>query len=172
MTAEVIVLRLVHVLGGIFWVGGMAVMALFIMPAIAGAGPAAGAVMAGINQKKFPVVMPIVALLTILSGLRLLMIDSAKFEGAYFQSPVGRTFATAGGIAILAFIVGVAMVRPAMMKSMALGQQMVSASDDATRTRIAAEMAATRQRGATANMTVIVLLALAALGMSVARYMS
>jgi uncharacterized membrane protein len=172
MTAEVIVLRLVHVLGGIFWVGGMAVMTLFFMPALAGAGPAAGPVMAGINQKKFPVVMPVVALLTILSGLRLLMIDSAGFAGGYFQSPVGRTFATAGGIAILAFIVGIAMVRPAMMKSMALGQQMAGASDEAARTRIAAEMAVARRRGATANMTVLVLLVLAALGMSVARYMS
>jgi uncharacterized membrane protein len=172
MTAEVIVLRLVHILGGIFWVGGMMVMALFIMPALAGAGPAAGPVMAGINQKKFPVVMPIIALLTILSGLRLLMIDSANFGGAYFQSPVGRTFATAGSIAILAFIVGVAMVRPAMMKSMALGQEMAGASDEATRTRIATEMAATRRRGATANMIVVVLLLLAALGMAVARYMS
>jgi len=171
MTAEVIVLRLVHVLGGIFWVGGMMVMALFIMPALASAGPAAGPVMAGINQKKFPVVMPIVALLTILSGLRLLMIDSARFAGAYFQSPVGRTFATAGGIAVLAFVVGMTMVRPAMMKSMALGQQMAGASDEAARTRIASEMAATRKRGATGNMIVVILLLLAALGMATARYM-
>src|SRR5437868_13683399 len=88
MHAEVVVLRLIHILGGIVWVGGMTVMAVFIMPVLGGLGAAAGPVMTGINQKKFPVVMPIVALLTILSGLRLLMIDSASFQGAYFQSPV------------------------------------------------------------------------------------
>jgi uncharacterized membrane protein len=171
MHAEVVVLRLIHVLSGIIWVGGMTVMFVFIMPVLAGLGPAAGPVMAGINQKKFPVVMPIVALVTILSGLRLLMIDSANFAGPYFQSPVGRTFALAGGIAILAFILGVALVRPAMMRAMALGQQMASATDEATRSRITAEMAATRKRGATGNMIVFVLLILAAIGMATARYM-
>src|SRR4051812_20452888 len=151
MHAEVVFLRLVHVLGGVTWVGGMTVMAVFIMPVLAGLGTAAGPVMAGINQKKFPVVMPIIALLTILSGLRLLMIDSASFQGAYFQSPVGRTFATAGGLAILAFLFGVMLVRPAMMKAVSLSQQMASASDEATKSRIAGEMVATRKRGATGN---------------------
>jgi uncharacterized membrane protein len=171
MHAEVLVLRLIHVLSGIIWVGGMTVMAVFVMPVLAGLGPAAGPVMAGINQKKFPVIMPIIALLTILSGLRLMMIDSAGFQGAYFQSPVGRTFATAAGLAILAFLFGVTMVRPAMMKAVSLGQQMASASDEATKSRIAGEIAASRKRGATVNMIVLILLLLAALGMATARYM-
>ena len=170
MHAEVVILRLIHVLCGIIWVGGMTVMAVFIMPVLAGLGPAAGPVMAGINQKKFPVIMPIIAILTILSGLRLLMIDSANFAGAYFQSPVGRTFAIAGGIAIVAFIFGLALVRPAMMKAVTLGQQIASATDEASRSRIAAEMAATRKKGATGNMIVFVLLILAAIGMATARY--
>jgi uncharacterized membrane protein len=171
MHTEVIILRLIHVFGGVFWVGGMLVMGLFILPAVAGAGPAAGPVMAGVNQRKFPLVMPIVALLTILSGLRLMMIDSANFGAGYFQSPVGRTFSTAGGLAILAFIFGMAMVRPAMMKAMALGQQMAVASDDTARSRVGAELAATRRKGAIGNVIVLVLLTLAALGMATARYM-
>ena len=171
MTAEVIALRIIHIGGGIVWVGGMTIMAVFIMPVLAGLGPAAGPVMAGINQKKFPVVMPIIAILTILSGLRLLMIDSANVQGAYFQSPVGRTFATAGGIAIVAFAFGLALVRPAMMKAVSLGQQMATATDDATKSRIASEMAVARKKGALGNLIVFVLLILAALGMSVARYM-
>ena len=39
---EMIVLRLVHVLGGIIWVGSMTYMTFFLMPAIADAGPAGG----------------------------------------------------------------------------------------------------------------------------------
>jgi uncharacterized membrane protein len=171
MTAEVIVLRIIHILGGVFWVGGMMFMSFFLMPVLAGLGPAAAPVMGGLNQKRFPIVMPIVALLVILSGLRLLMIASANFGASYFQSAVGRTFSMAGGLAIVAFIFGMALVRPAMMKTVALGQQMGSAQDDATRSRIAAEMAATRKRGATGNMIVLTLLLLAALGMAVARYL-
>lgn len=171
MTAEVIVLRIIHILGGVFWVGGMMFMSFFLMPVLAGMGPAAAPVMSGFNQRKFPVIMPIVALLVILSGLRLLMIASANFGASYFQSPVGRTFSTAGGLAIVAFIFGVTLVRPAMMKTVALGQQLGTAQDDATRSRIVAELAATRKRGATGNTIVLTLLLLAALGMAVARYM-
>jgi hypothetical protein len=171
VTAEVIVLRLVHILTGIIWVGGMTLMGLFIMPVLAGAGPAAGPVMAGLNQKKFPVFMPIIALLTILSGLRLMMIDSVNFAGGYFHTAVGRTFATAGGLAILAFICGMVLVRPAMMKAVGLSQQLAGAPDEPSRSRIMAEMAAARSRGATGNMIVLVLLLLAAAGMAVARYM-
>src|SRR5437868_8171026 len=39
MHAEVVVLRLIHILGGITWVGGMTIMAVFIMPVLAGLGP-------------------------------------------------------------------------------------------------------------------------------------
>jgi uncharacterized membrane protein len=170
MHAEVVVLRLIHVLGGIIWVGGMTVMAFFVMPVLSGLGPGAGPVMAGLNQKKFPVIMPIIALVTILSGLRLLMIDSANFQGAYFQSPVGRTFATAGGLAILAFLFGVIVVRPVMVKSMAIGQRMASA-DAAERGKLEQEMVGLRKRGATANTIIFIMLLIAAIGMAVARYM-
>ena len=171
MTAEVVVLRLIHVLGAIFWLGSMMFMSLFLMPALAQLGPGAGPVMKGIVDRKFPVYVPIVAVLTMLSGLRLMMIASTRFEGAYFSSPVGRTFAIAGGLAISGFIFGMAMVRPAMMKSTALAAQIPSAPDDATRGRLAAELNALRQKGATGNMIVLVLLVLAASGMAVARYM-
>jgi uncharacterized membrane protein len=171
MQAEVIVLRAIHILGGVFWVGAFLYQSLFLMPALATAGPAAGVVMGGLMRRKLPAVMLTAGLLTILSGIRLLMIDSVNFNGGYFRSAVGRTFSMAGGLAILAFILGVVAVRPAMMKAAALGQQMATAADDAARARIAEEMAATRKRGGLGNLVVMVLLLLAVLGMAVARYM-
>ena len=170
MQAEVIVLRAIHILGGVFWVGAFLYQSLFLMPALATAGPAAGVVMGGLMRRKLPMVMLTASLLTLLSGLRLLMIDSANFNGAYFRSSVGRTFSIAGGLAILAFILGMALVRPVMMKAAALGQEMAGAPDDAVRARIAGELAATRKRGAVGNVVVMILLLLAVLGMAVARY--
>ena len=41
MIAEILVLRLVHVLGGMFWVGSGLFSTFFLLPALAGAGPAA-----------------------------------------------------------------------------------------------------------------------------------
>jgi uncharacterized membrane protein len=171
MHAEIIILRAIHILGGVFWVGAFLYQSLFLMPALATAGPAAGVVMGGLMRRKLPIVMLAAALLTILSGVRLLMIDSVNFTGAYFGSPVGRTFSTAGGLAILAFIFGVATVRPAMLKAAALGQQLATAPDDAARARITEEMAATRKRGVVGNWVVMILLLLAVLGMATARYM-
>jgi hypothetical protein len=171
MQAEVIVLRLIHVFCGIFWVGGLGFQAYFLMPVLANIGPAAGAVMGGLMQRKLPTIMPVLAILTMLSGLRLLMIASVNFNGAYFSSPVGRTFSMAGGLAIVAFVLGMVMVRPAMMKMAALGPQVASAPDDATRSRLAAELAATRKRGMAGNMVVMIMLLLAVAGMATARYM-
>ena len=75
-----------------------------------------------------------------------------------------------GGLAILAFLFGIIVVRPVMMKSMAIGQQLTGA-DATQRARLEQEMASLRQRGATANMIIFIMLLLAALGMAVARYM-
>ncbi|MEO5567106.1 MAG: hypothetical protein ABIR92_01350, partial [Gemmatimonadaceae bacterium] len=124
MTAEVIVLRLVHIVGGMFWVGVTMFMTFFLAPVLASMGPGAGPVMAGLARRRLMTFLPVAALLTILSGARLMMIVSAGFQAAYFQSPVGRTFAWGGTIAIVAFAFGMLVSRPAMMRAAAIGSQM------------------------------------------------
>lgn len=171
MTAEVIVLRLIHIVGGMFWVGATLFMMLFLGPVLGSIGPAAGPFVAGLNRRRFPTIMAIVAILTILSGIRLMMIASAGFQGAYFQAPIGRTFSMAGGMAIVAFIIGMAVTRPAMTRAGELGQQLASAGDDAARGKLVAEMERMRKRGMVGGMIVVTLLLLAAAGMAVARYM-
>ena len=52
MQAEMLILRVVHVLGGIFWVGSALFMAFMLMPALASAGPAAGAVMGAMQRRR------------------------------------------------------------------------------------------------------------------------
>ena len=169
MQAELLVLRVIHVLGGIIWVGGGVMMAIFLAPAVAEAGPAGGQVMQGMMKRKMMIVLPVIALLTILSGLRLLMIMSGNFGPGYFQTGAGRTFATAGLLALIAFVFGFAVNRPIMMKMGTLSQSM--ASDPASKDAIAAEIKKLQGRAAMAGTTVLVLLLLAALGMSIARYL-
>ena len=45
------VLILIHVVFGIFWAGGAIVLGLFVVPAVLDAGPAGGAVMAGVVKR-------------------------------------------------------------------------------------------------------------------------
>jgi hypothetical protein len=169
MTAEILVLRLVHILGGIFWVGSGLFTILFLMPALAASGPAAGKVMAGLQQRRLHIVMPIVALLTIASGLRLMWIMSAGFAPAYFASGVGRTFAWSGAAAIVSFLLAVGVARPASVRSMKLSASLATAADSA-REAISAQLAGLQRRAMIASIIAVALVVLAAAGMAVARY--
>ena len=96
MTGELLVLRLVHIVGGMIWVGTGVFNSFFLMPTLAQAGPAAGQVIAGLQKRRLFTFLPVVALLTILSGVRLMQITSAGFSPAWFASTPGRTYAAAG----------------------------------------------------------------------------
>jgi hypothetical protein len=65
MHAELITLRLVHILCGIFWVGSGLFTSLFLLPALAGSRSAMGPVMAGLQRRRLFTVLPTVGLLAI-----------------------------------------------------------------------------------------------------------
>lgn len=169
MSIELIILRLLHIGLGAFWVGAVLFNALYLSPALRAAGPAAaGAVMGNMIRRRFMVVMPVVAMLTILSGLRLLMIASGG-DAHWFQHRVGHTYSVAGALAIIAFLVGILIVRPTMTRAGTMAQS--ATSDGTTREALAAEMARLQSRAVRANNVVAVLLLLATAGMAVARYL-
>ena len=167
--AELFLLRLIHVLGGMFWVGAGVFTTIFLAPAMKEAGPgAAGAIMANLQKRRMFTVMPIVATLTLLSGLRLMWIVSATSAG-WFASGAGQTYSISGTLAILAFLLGIFVGRPAMLKAGKLAQS--AASDGASKEMLAAEIAKLQKRGALATGIATLFLVLAAAGMAVARYL-
>jgi len=170
MAGELLVLRLLHVMGAILWVGGMSFSTFFVMPAVAQAGPAAGPVMAGFQRRKVFVWMPVIAIVTILSGFRLLMIVSSNFSSAYLSTPTGRTFTISAVIGLLAFLIGMIVTRPEMTRMGLLSAEAANATE-ARRAEIQAELATIRARNARITLLVTILLLIAAAGMAVARYM-
>lgn len=170
MTTELLLLRLVHIVGGIFWVGSTLLTTFFLFPALATVGPAAGEVFAAVQRRKLSAYLLAAALLTVLSGLRLLWITSGGLSSAYFDTPPGMGFATAGTTAIVAFLLGILVSRPAAMRAAQLGAGMASAPPE-RRAALAAEAAVLRRRSAVTGTVVAALLVLAAAGMSVARYL-
>jgi uncharacterized membrane protein len=169
MQAEILLLRLVHVLSGLVWVGAMVFMSVFLMPAMQQAGPAGGAVMNALQQRRLMTFMPVVAMLTLLSGLRLYWIMSDGFSAAYVESSAGATFGVAGLLSIAAFVLGLVVLRPAMARAGALAQQLPTAPE-AERPALQAEIQRLRARGRPVGLAAAVLLVLAAAGMAVARY--
>ncbi len=169
MNALQITLRLVHILGGIFWVGSMVFNAVFLFPAIRDAGPDGGKVAAGVMKRGFPVITPIVAILVMLSGLWMYSRASMGFDKVYMSSPVGMAFGTGAVFAILAFLVGMIVTRPAMMNAMALRQAAAQAAP-AERDAKMAEAQAQQVRATGSGNVVAILLVCAAAAMAVARY--
>lgn len=106
MQAELLVLRTIHILGGIFWLGSGLFTTFFLLPVLRSAGPAtASVIMAGLQRRLLFLLLPTVALLTIASGTRLMWIVSDGFSAVYFNSPGGRVIAWGGVAAIAAFLI-------------------------------------------------------------------
>lgn len=167
--AELFVLRLVHILAGLFWVGTGLFNTFYLGPALKSAGPVAtGAVMGSMQRRHLFTVLPVAALLTILSGLRLLWIASAG-DPHWFQHRVGHAYSVSGALAIIGFLIGMFVARPAMVRAGKLGQS--AASDGASREMLATELGRLQKRAALGNLTAIVLVVLAAAGMAIARYL-
>jgi uncharacterized membrane protein len=171
MIAEILVLRLVHILGGIFWLGSGLFTSFFLVPALTQSGSAAGQVMVGLQQRRLFTVLPTVGVLTIVSGLRLMWITSGGFSPAYFSTTVGRTYTLSGAAAILAFLLSTVLARPAAVRAATLGRTLATTTDSAAKSALTAEMESARRRGSIASKASIALLVFSAAGMAVARYL-
>ena len=158
-----LVLRFAHVFFGALWVGMMAFQMFFLGPALEEAGPAAGSVMAGLMKRRLPVIMPLIALIALVSGMWLFMRLSGDNMAVVWGSKMGKAFGTGGAIALLAFLIGVVAMRPIMMKSMTLMQS----GDPAHRPEIQRLQARASTLGKLVSYMLLVTLGL----MAVARYL-
>jgi uncharacterized membrane protein len=168
----VIVLRFVHVVFGALWVGMMAFSTFFLMPAIEAAGPDGGKVMGAIQRRGLMTVMPVLAIGALISGIWLYLRAAAGTQGAYARSPVGMAFGLGGLAAIVAWVLGMAVMRPAMMKAMTLGQSLGSSASAEERQRVMGEAQRLRARAASASRATAYLLLFAVAAMAVARYLT
>ena len=171
MHAEILVLRLVHILSAIFWLGTGLFTTFFLIPALGRMGPAAaGPLMGALQARRLFTVLPVMALLTMLSGFRLLQIVSGGFDGAYLGSRTGQTFLWSGIAAVAAFVLSLVVSRPAAARAGQLGASLATAPESERAAR-SAEIERMRRRSGLASIVATVLLIGAAAGMSVARYL-
>jgi len=167
MTYLIWLLRIIHILAGIFWVGGTLMMAFFIAPAV-GATAEAGQKFVGhlMGNLKFSNRMSAAAGLTILAGFILYWIDSDGFSSAWMTSGAGRGFGIGAGFALVGLVVGIQVGR--ITKSMAqLGAQ-IQGKPSAEQMQ---QMGALRKQQATYSNANVVLLILAVIFMAIARYL-
>jgi len=148
--------RLLHIFFGVFWGGTILFISTLLLPAIQETGPDGGKVMAALARRRMHAIMPIMGLLTVLSGVWLYWHASAGFNSAYMGSRPGMTYGLGMITAVIALLIGAIVVGPSIGKAAtaepAVAQQL--------RTRAAAGIRA-----------VSLFIALTVVAMAVARYL-
>jgi len=105
MNYLILVLRVIHILGGIFWVGAALLMNFFVGPTLRATGDA-GRQFAGhfMARTRFVMTMNISVIATVLAGFWLYGIDSNWFQSSWMSSGAGTGF-TIGALFALAGLV-------------------------------------------------------------------
>lgn len=171
MDAFMVVLRLVHITLGVFWAGTMIFLAVFLGPSVRAVGPDGAKVMQALQQRQLLNVMPLVAGLTILSGLVLYWRVSLGLAEGWVTSPLGLSLTVGSVASVLAFVIGVFVMRASTLRAGRLGTALASGSQDEQRETIQAEIQTLRVRAASSARWVAGLLLIAVATMAVARYL-
>jgi hypothetical protein len=163
-------LRFVHLVGGVFWVGSMAVLAWFVLPTQAAEGADGGRfVQRMMTERGMSRWLNIVGVLTILSGVILYTRATMGTGGAFARSHAGMVFGFGGIMAVAAIGVGGAMGGASSRRIGVMRQQLAAERRGPTPDE-SAEFARLLARGAKGARITAVLLTIAATAMAVARY--
>lgn len=168
MDYVLLILRIIHIVAGVFWVGGVLMMTFFIGPTI-GATAEAGQKFVGhlMGNLRFSARMSAAAGLTILAGFILYWIDSNGFTSAWMRSGPGIGFGIGAAFALVGFVYGILIGRTT--KAMAqLGAKFQGAPSAEQMT----EMQELRKKQSTYSIVSTVVLSLSVIFMAIARYLA
>jgi hypothetical protein len=162
-------LRLFHILGGIFWVGTMILLAGFLLPTVRAMGPSGGRFMQHLmQQQRLQLYLGLAALLTVLSGIILYARMAAATHGAWAGSRPGIAYGVGAVAAILAAAIGGSIGSSAGRKMLAVGQAIGAAGPTPEQQ---AELARLQGRMALGARIAASLLLVSAGAMAVGRYL-
>lgn len=164
-----IILRLLHIVCGVFWAGATVYLAAFITPAVKALGPEGGKFMQQLAKtNKLPMVMTIAATVNVLAGILMLWKLSDGFQYEWMITKHGLVLNTGALLAIIAYLEGLLVTRPTILKINILGEQIAGGPPTAEQMQL---LNGYRQKIFTANNLVAVLLALTVVAMSLIRYL-
>jgi len=171
MDPAMVFLRLLHVVLGVYWVGTLLFTALYLEPSVRAAGPSGGQVMAQLVRRGHLNVLPVVALVTILTGVDLYRRVSAGFQPAWIASRQGMTLTIGAVTAIVGFVIGVFVMRATTLRVIALTQAAQQVPEGPERDSKLAEIQPLRRRVTLSMRWVAALLFVSVAAMAVARYL-
>ena len=170
MDPLLIVLRVVHVVGGVFWGGAVLFVVHFLEPAVRDAGPDGARVMQALRKRRYLEVVPAVAVLTLVSGFWLYWRSFRRFHPGPGATGAELALGIGGLLAVVAFLVGVTLLRPSALRMGVLGAEMAQAAPE-RKQALGGEIDRLRGRMRRSGRVVAALLGLAIVAMAVGRYL-
>lgn len=123
-----IVLRILHFVGGTCWVGGAIIFHLFVEPTAKATAPGSQQFMQYfVVRRHYSMFMGISSLLTILSGTLLLWHNSSGLAGSWLTSGPGVVLTLGSLLGITAFGMGMFIIGPTAGRLTGLGQAIQAA---------------------------------------------
>ncbi|MBA2314012.1 MAG: hypothetical protein H0V87_01385 [Chloroflexi bacterium] len=170
MDLVLIVLRLIHIVSGVLWVGGAFLVFRFVEPAIKDLGPQGEPFMSRVGPRLPPYFITVSGL-TVLAGTALFWIDSGGDPiGWITRDATGLAFGIGGIAAWIAFLLGPIAFKPIFEEMEAAAAAMKSAGGPPTQEMVA-RMEAVQERLARVNVVDLVMLGIAVVTMAIARYL-
>ena len=111
---SLVILRLVHIVTGVIWVGSLFVVVVFVQPSAAALGPAGAPFMSELRRRRFVDVVFIDALFTIAAGSFLYWHDWHTYPsfGDWIGSNFGAALTVGALLAISAIVIAGLVTRP------------------------------------------------------------
>jgi uncharacterized membrane protein len=156
-------LRLIHIVAGVLWVGGAAVLVAFIIPA-AREGKDLSYLRQIIWKHNLPRYLNVTLALALLSGLTMYSNLMIVTQGAYGRSRIGTLLGLGGALAIVAALIATFVAAPAVHRALQLDNNAAAGNGDPQASRVAL------QRYEVAMRVVVALLVCTAALMGIARY--
>ena len=171
MDIVVLVLRLLHIFGGVFWVGGTFMLAGYIEPTVRATGPEGGKFMQRLaGQSGFTQAMSVAGVANVLAGILLYWRDSGGLQLTWITTGTGLTFTLGGLLGIIAAVIGFGVSGAASRQLAELGKQIAAAGGPPAPDKLAQmqTLQAKLRQGGQINAVVMSVVLLC---MSLARYL-
>jgi uncharacterized membrane protein len=167
-----LVFRVIHIMFGVAWAGSAFLFTVFIEPAAASLGPAAGPFMEEVaDRRKVPEIITVIAAVAVIGGWVLWFNGWQDFGslGDWIGSSYGLWLTIGGVAATAAFFAGVIGIPPNLKKLAAIGREIEATGGPPTPEQ-GARMHAIQERMRLLGRVDLGLLAVAVFAMATARY--
>ena len=167
-----VVFRMVHILAGVVWVGGIFLVVAFLQPSAASIGPAAGPFVQEIlGRRRLPVFLLTAGAVTIGAGLLVYWRDwqLTGSLGDWIGSRYGAVLTIGAVVAIVAWFIGLLALKPTIERVLSLAGALAKGETPPPPERMA-ELQRLQARTRQLARLILTLLVFAVLAMASAEY--